>query len=658
LIDAEIDAKKAASAAFFVWHCRRCRNRSMLNHLGWIFARQVDVRHAAIAFTLQCAASFAEFPLWSYCMIKTTVTIFLSAMLFGGFGNAAADTHDSALLAPERSSGYIAKQGWTAKKFMVVAANPLAVDAGYQMLKAGGSAIDAAIATQMVLTLVEPQSSGIGGGAFLLYFDGKAVKAFDGRETAPAAATEALFLHEDGKPMPFFDAVVGGRSVGVPGVLRMLELAHRQHGKLPWPDLFAPAIRLANNGFAVSPRLAMLLQDEPYLKKDPAAAAYFYDGNGHPRPVGYLLKNPALAKTLKNIADNGADAFYKGQIARDIADKVAHHPTNPGSLNIADLADYRAKVREPVCSDYRVWTVCGMPPPSSGGIAVAQMLGILESRNMRALAPTTDGLNAEAVHLFAEAGRLAYADRNRYIADTDFVPLPGNSFAPLLDKQYLAQRAALIGEQSMKHAQAGMPQNWQVAWGNDASPELPSTSHMSIVDEKGNAIAMTTTIENAFGSRQMVDGFMLNNELTDFSAIAVDNNGPVANRVQPGKRPRSSMAPTFVFDKRTNKLIMAIGSPGGSSIINYVTKVLIGTLDWGLDMQKAIDLPNIGSRNGPTELEQGRVSSALVDALKARGHEVLLDEQTSGLHGFMRVRDKGIWFGGADPRREGIAKGD
>ena len=593
-------------------------------------------------------------------MFKPTVTFFLSAILLGGVGNVMADAHDAALLAPERGSGYSAKPGWTAKKFMVVAANPLAVDAGYQMLKKGGSAIDAAIATQMVLTLVEPQSSGIGGGAFLLHFDGKTVKAFDGRETAPAAATETLFLNADGKPMPFFDAVVGGRSVGVPGVLRMLELAHLRYGKLPWSTLFVPAIRLATNGFAVSPRLAMLLQDEPYLKKDPAAAAYFYDREGRPRPTGYLLKNPALAKTLKNIAENGADAFYKGQIARDIVNKVAHHSTNPGSLSIADLAGYRAKVREPVCSDYRVWTVCGMPPPSSGGIAVAQMLGILENRNMRALVPTADGLSAEAVHLFVEAGRLAYADRNRYIADTDFVPLPGNSFAPLLDKPYLAQRAALIGERSMKHAQAGIPRDWQIAWGTDASPELPSTSHMSIVDKKGNAVAMTTTIENAFGSRQMVDGFLLNNELTDFSAIAVDENGPVANRVQPGKRPRSSMAPTFVFDKRTDKLLLVIGSPGGSSIINYVAKVLVGTLDWGLDMQQAIDLPNIGSRNGPTELEQGRVSSTLVDALTARDHDVVLDEQTSGLHGIMRSRMNGgdVWFGGADPRREGIAKGD
>lgn len=607
-------------------------------------------------------------------MTRTIAVVFFSVALLCGCAGSHADrgaagvaaavpfspSHDAATLAPERASGYAEKRGWQAKKFMVAAANPLAVDAGYRMLKQGGSAIDAAIAVQMVLTLVEPQSSGIGGGAFLMHFDGRKVQAFDGRETAPAAASEDLFLNADGKPMPFFDAVVGGRSVGVPGVLRMLELAHQQYGRLPWRSLFVPAIDLATHGFAVSPRLATLLQDEPYLKKDPVAAAYFYDRDGRPRPSGYLLKNPVLAATLQQIADRGADAFYTGRIARDIADKVTHHAENPGGLSTADLAAYRAKVRQPVCSDYRQWTVCGMPPPSSGGIAVAQMLGILENSDMHALTPTADGLNAQAVHLFAEAGRLAYADRNRYVADTDFVPLPGNSYAPLLDKRYLAQRAALIGTRSMGHAQAGKPPGWQLAWGNDASPELPSTSHISIVDANGHAVAMTTTIENAFGSRQMVDGFLLNNELTDFSAVAVDANGPVANRVQPGKRPRSSMAPTFVFDKGTNRLVLAIGSPGGSSIINYVSKVLIGTLDWGLDVQRAIDLPNIGSRNGPTELEQGRVSQALIDALKARGHDVLLDEQTSGLHGIMRTRVQGVegWFGGADPRREGIARGD
>ena len=583
----------------------------------------------------------------------------VAVILCAAFAGARAETvlREPLPVTPEAGSGYSVKPGWTAKKFMVAAANPLAVDAGYRMLKQGGSAIDAAIAVQMVLTLVEPQSSGIGGGAFLLHFDGRQVRAFDGRETAPASATEKLFLDAAGKPIPFFDAVVGGRSVGVPGVLRMLELAHRRYGKLPWRTLFAPAIALAESGFTVSPRLAMLLKEETYLKKDATAAAYFYDGSGQPWPAGHLLKNPALARTLRQIAEGGADAFYEGRIAQDIANKVAHHSTNPGGMTTADLAGYRAKVRAPVCSGYRIWMVCGMPPPSSGGIAVAQMLGILERTNLSTLKPDDGAWNPQAVHLFTEAGRLAYADRNRYVADTDFVPLPGNSYAPLLDKTYLAQRAALIGERSMGHAEAGVPRDWQLAWGNDASPELPSTSHMSIVDADGHAVAMTTTIENAFGSRLMVDGFLLNNELTDFSAVAEDEHGPVANRVQPGKRPRSTMAPTLVFDQ-SNRLVLAIGSPGGSSIVNYVMKVLIGTLDWGLDMQRAIDLPNVGSRNGPTELEKGRVSPALISALHVRGHTMLVEEQTSGLHGIMRTPSGDAWFGGADPRREGIARGD
>jgi gamma-glutamyltranspeptidase/glutathione hydrolase len=344
------------------------------------------------------------------------------------------------------------------------------------VLKAGGSAVDAAIATQMVLNLVEPQSSGIGGGAFLMHFDGSTVKAFDGRETAPAKATEKLFQDANGKALPFYEGVVGGRSVGAPGVLRMLELAHRQYGKMRWMDLFSPAIRLAEQGFAVSPRLATLLASEQHLKKDAVAAAYFYDQQGQPWPVGHVLKNPALAQVLKEIAAKGADSFYQGRIAQDIAAKVASHPINPGLLTAADIAGYQAKVREPVCSDYKAWTVCGMPPPSSGGIAIAQMLGMLEARDIRPFAPQDGVLNADAVHLFSEAGRLAYADRGRYVADTDFVPLPGNSFKPLLDKQYLAQRAALIGDKSMGTAKPGTPPAMTLAWGQDTAPELPGTS--------------------------------------------------------------------------------------------------------------------------------------------------------------------------------------
>ncbi|MDB5764131.1 MAG: ggt4 [Herminiimonas sp.] len=597
-------------------------------------------------------------------MIKAKIfSIAIAGALLAGCATAPGFQYqvpEVGMQAPEGASGYAEKPGWAAKKFMVAAANPLATDAGYQVLKAGGSAIDAAIATQMVLTLVEPQSSGIGGGAFMMYFDGSTIKAFDGRETAPASATEKLFQTADGKAMSFYDGVVGGRSVGAPGVLRMLELAHRQYGRLPWATLFAPAIKLADSGFAVSPRLAAMLKSEQYLKRDPAAAAYFYDKDGNPWPAGHVLKNPELAKVLREIAGGGADAFYKGRIAHDIEAKVKGHPTNPGGLTAADIAGYQAKVREPICSDYKSWTICGMPPPSSGGIAIAQMLGMLETKDISRFAPKDGALTADAVHLFSEAGRLAYADRGRYVADTDFVPLPGNSAKPLLDKKYLAERAALITDKSMGTAKPGTPPAMNVAWGMDTSPELPSTSHISIVDGNGNAISMTTTIEDAFGSRQMVRGFLLNNQLTDFSFDSADANGPIANRVQGGKRPRSSMAPTFVFEKGTKNLILSTGSPGGSAIINYVGKVLVGMMDWGLNVQQAISLPNFGSRNGPTELEQGRVSDALVEQLKAKGHNVRIMEQTSGLQGIMRINIHGeeMWFGGADPRREGIVKGD
>jgi gamma-glutamyltranspeptidase/glutathione hydrolase len=558
--------------------------------------------------------------------------------------------------APEIATGWQEKAGWSAQKFMVAAANPLATEAGYQMLKQGGSAVDAAIATQLVLTLVEPQSSGIGGGAFMMHWDGKKVRSFDGRETAPAAATETLFQDANGKPLPRADGVVGGRSVGTPGVLRMLEMAHKEYGKLAWPKLFAPAIKLAEEGFAVSPRLNALLTSERYLQRDPVAAAYFFNKDKQPWPVGHILKNPALAKTLREIAAEGADAFYRGHIARDIAAKVQGHPTNPGGLTAADIAGYKAREREPLCSDYRAYTVCGMPPPSSGGIAIAQILGILENSRIGDYAPANGVITADAIHLMSEAERLAYADRNRYVADTDFVPLPGKGTSGLLDKSYLRQRASLIGDKSMGRARAGVPAEVKVAWGDDNALDKPSTSHLVVVDGFGNGISMTTSVEDAFGSRQMVDGFLLNNQLTDFSWDSVDENGPVANRVQPGKRPRSSMAPTLVFDKQTKKLVLAAGSPGGSTIINYVAKVLVGTLDWKLDVQQAISLPNFGSRNGPTEVEAGKVPAEVLDQLKARGHEVRQVELNSGLQGLQRTPTG--WFGGADPRREGIVRGE
>ena len=569
----------------------------------------------------------------------------------------AESAHDA---APEAASGYTHHKAVTSRFFMVAAANPHATHAGYTILKAGGSAVDAAIAVQMVLTLVEPQSSGIGGGAFLLHFDGRRTSAFDGRETAPASIDERLFQDAQGRPIPFFEAVVGGRSVGVPGVVRMLALAHRRHGKLPWGVLVAPAIALAENGFVISARLAALIAGDPYLMRDPEAAAYFHAPDGKPWPVGHVLKNPALAQVLRRIAADGADAFYEGGVAAAIVAKVRQHPGSPGRLTQADLAGYRAIEREPVCTDYRVWRVCGMPPPSSGGIAIAQMLGILEQRKL-AHYPPRDGMpDPQAIHLIAEAGRLAYADRSKYIADTDFVPLPGGSVDALIDKRYLATRSELIGERSMGSAPAGAPLGIKLARGEDHALELEATSHISIVDAAGNAVAMTTSVENAFGSRLMVRGFMLNNQMTDFSFLCADANGPVANCPQPGKRPRSAMAPTMVFDRSSGALLMEIGSPGGPAIINYVAKVLFGVLDWQLGLQEAIDLPNFGSRNGPTELERYRIAPSVVQQLQARGHALRFGDQTSGLQGIMRNPTVGAsgWIGAADPRREGTAEGD
>ncbi|MBE7369078.1 gamma-glutamyltransferase [Ramlibacter pallidus] len=567
---------------------------------------------------------------------------------------------------PEAASGITAKPGWATTKFAVAAANPLATDAGYQVLKAGGSAIDAAIAVQMVLTLVEPQSSGIGGGAFLLHARGREIEAFDGRETAPSAVDENLFIGADGKPLAFHDAVVGGRSVGVPGTVRMLEAAHRQHGKLPWATLFQPAITLAENGFKVSPRLNTLLKGEAHLKKDPTAAAYFYRTDGEPHAVGHLLRNPELAVVLRRIAAEGSRAFYEGDIARAIVDKVQRHPTNPGRMNLSDLAAYQPKKRAPLCHDYashgRTFQVCGFPPPSSGAIAVGQILGIL-NQTPAATLPLQDGLpSAQWLHLYTEASRLAFADRAQYVADPDFVQPPGGSWTSLLAPSYLAERARLIQPNgpSMKTAQPGTP---AAVTGHAPMPDQPEfgTSHISIVDAQGNAVAMTTTIEDQFGSRQMVRGFLLNNELTDFSFAPADAQGrPIANRVQAGKRPRSSMAPTLVFDKATGQLVMTGGSPGGALIIHFTAKTLYGVLNWGLTPQQAIDLPNFASLNGPSLLEEKRFPPATVEALRARGAEVREQALTSGLQAITVGNAHGtpVLLGGADPRREGIVMGD
>ncbi|WP_339097666.1 gamma-glutamyltransferase [Deinococcus sp. VB142] len=566
--------------------------------------------------------------------------------------------------APESASGYVEKPGWTTKRFAVAAANPLATDAGYQIIRAGGNAIDAAVAVQMVLALVEPQSSGLGGGAFLLYSSKNGVEAYDGRETAPAAADENLFMGADGKPMSFNTAVVGGRSVGTPGAIKMLELAHKERGKLPWATLFQPAIQLAERGFPVSPRLHTLLKGETELKKDSVASAYFYQANGEPWPVGHILKNPELAKVLRQVASQGSPAFYEGEVARAIVQKVQSHPTNPGKLSLADLSAYKPIKREALCHHYEArnqdYRICGFPPPSSGGIAVGQILGILSKTNAGSL-PLENGLpSAQWLHLYTEASRLAFADRAQYVADPAFVSPPVGRWDSLLDDSYLQRRAELIGDTVMKDVQPGVPEGAKTAFGKMAEQIEYGTSHISIVDPEGNAVAMTTTIEAGFGSRQMVKGFLLNNELTDFSFAPSDAQGrPIANRVQPGKRPRSSMAPTLVFDNQ-GKIMISAGSPGGALIIHYTAKTLYGALNWGLTPQQAVTLPNFAATGAPTQLEEKRFPAATIEDLKARGHDVREVTMTSGLQAIMRgsVDGQPVWLGGADPRREGIVKGD
>ena len=572
---------------------------------------------------------------------------------------------------PESATGWTAKPGWAYPREAVAAANPLAADAGAQVLRAGGSAVDAAIAVQMVLTLVEPQSSGIGGGAFLLHHDGQRVQAYDGRETAPAAVDEKLFLAGDGKPLPFAEAVVGGRSVGTPGAVAMLALAHRQHGKLPWAQLFEPAIALAEQGFAVSPRLHGLLRSETALKADPVAAAYFYRADGQPHPVGHVLKNPALAAVLRDIAAQGPRALHEGPVARAIVAKVRQHPTNPGQLSAADLQRYQPKERDALCFDHqalqRALRICGFPPPSSGAVAIGQIMGLLV-RTPQGSVPLSGEPGPDWLHSYMEASRLAFADRALYLADPDFVAAPAGRWSSLLDARYLDERARLIGPQRAPQAPPGQPGG--VASAHAPMPDQPEygTSHISIVDRWGNALAMTTTIEAGFGARLMVTtdpsrpgGFLLNNQLTDFSFAPADAQGrPVANRVEPGKRPRSSMSPTLVFDKASGQLLMSTGSPGGALIIHFTAKTLLGTLGGGLAPQAAIDLPNFGTLGGPVMLEAGRFPAGTVQALEQKGHTVSETPMPSGLQAIQRgVKDgRPVWLGGADPRREGVVAGD
>lgn len=589
--------------------------------------------------------------------------------------------------APEPASGYVpGKKVIYSKTYMVVANHPLATKAGCDILKAGGSAVDAAVAVQAVLALVEPQSSSLAGGAFLLHFDAKTkkVQAYDGRETAPAAATADYlrYISDADKTTPKPSARASGRSIGTPGVMRMLEMAQADHGKLAWKDLFGEGTNLATNGFKIGGRMAQAIAGSAAnLKRDDEAAAYFLDASGNPKPLGTTLTNPAYAGVLKAMAAQGADAMYTGPIAQDIVAKIRitkgtdGSDITPGVTTLDDLKNYRAKRRDPVCTTYRTYYVCSMSPPSSGGIGVLSTLGILENFNMALHAPTAVDLEGGkptvmGVHLVSEAERLAYADRDKYVADTDFVPLPGNSPDTLLNKTYMRARANLIDfSKSMGTAVAG--DLGPVPLGIDKTPEN-GTTHLTIVDKDGNVVTMTTTVESSMGSYHMARGILLNNQLTDFSASPTDSNGlPVANRVAPGKRPRSTMAPTMVFNGNApGDFAMATGSPGGGTIIQYVAKTLVGALDWKLDAQQATSMVDFGASNSPTTNVGGEHpnidatnsgnNDPLVTGLRALGHTVSVGAQSSGISTVVRtqVNGKTVLSGGSDPRREGIVLGD
>lgn len=579
----------------------------------------------------------------------TLLALPLAALLAGpATAQQAADT-----VAPESRSAITERQPVQASRQMVVAANPLAAQAGLDVLREGGNAADALVAVQTVLGLVEPQSSGLGGGAFLVWYDGASASltTFDGRETAPAAATPDLFLGADGKPLDFFEAVVGGRSVGVPGVPRLLETVHAKYGKLPWAQLMQPAINLAESGFAVSPRMhTMVAADIGRLDTQPATRAYFFDALGASVAAGTVLRSPDYAASLRTIAEGGADAFYKGPIAGKIVAAVSGHPTNPGSLSLDDLADYQVKERPAVCAPYRGLSVCGMGPPSSGALTIGQILGMVEPFDLASLGPD----DPESRRIIGDASRLAFADRERYIADSDFVSIPKG----LLNPDYLKARAVPITRPTAlpdDQVTAGDPPWDKAELRLDGKVfDMPATSHFVIVDGEGNVLSMTTSVENAFGSRQMVGGFILNNQLTDFSFAPEKDGKAVANRVEPGKRPRSSMAPTIVL--KDGKPIYALGSPGGSSIIPYVATTLIALVDWKLDMQAAISMPHMVNRFGVYELEAGTSAEDFADDLEALGYKTKVGDQNSGLHGVAVTASELI--GGADPRREGVALGD
>ena len=535
-----------------------------------------------------------------------------------------------------------------AKSWMVSAANPHAAAAGARVLSEGGTAADAMVAVQAVLGLVEPQSSGIGGGAFLVWYDGKSgeTTTLDGRETAPLAATPRLFQNEKGERLKFWDAVVGGRSVGVPGTPALMEAAHKKWGQNTWNSLFSEAIDLAENGFAVSPRLAALVaRDAERLGRFSDTAEYFFP-NEQPLVEGDLLTNPAYADVMRRIANDGAKVIYSGDIARAIVDTVRGAEKNPGVLSLTDLQIYKVKERPAVCAPFRGHQVCGMGPPSSGALTVGQILGLLNQF------PPGSSNDPQTLRLIGDASRLAFADRGRYMADSDFVPMPTQG---LLAQDYLSERAKLLnGPDALTEAVPGNPEYSHASlWADDVSLELPSTSHISIVDHFGNALSMTTTIENSFGSRLMTHGFLLNNELTDFSFSSHRNGVPIANRVEPGKRPRSSMSPTIIL--KDGRPTLVIGSPGGSRIIGYVAEAIVAHIDWGMNIQAAVSIPHAINRFGTYDLEKGTSLEAMVAPLEELGYKVNLRSLNSGLHA-ISIGENGL-FGGADPRREGIAIG-
>lgn len=575
-------------------------------------------------------------------------------------GASLANAQDANL--PEADTGLVPKPGWSYKREAVAAANPLAAEAGARMLREGGNALDAAVAVQMVLNLVEPQSSGIGGGAFLMLSDGSKVQAWDGRETAPAAATPEMLLRPDGRPMGVAEGE--GRVVATPGVLAMLQAAHASNGRLPWAKLMQPAIELAEQGFAVSPRLNKLLAQDRLLVRDEQARRYFFDAQGRPWPVGHKLKNPAFAAVLRRVAEQGAVVLQEGSAAQDIVKRVQ---ARQGVLSEADLKAYKPLQREPICAVWRQqYKVCGFPPPSSGHLTLVQVLKLLDYGGAPTDPMQANGLpNAEWLHRYAEASKLAFADRALYIADPAFTPAPAGDWQSLLDEDYLKRRAALIGSKSMGQAVAGQPRAAVTALAPQRDQPEYGTSHISVIDAEGRGVAMTTTIEAAFGARIMSDGgtgltggFLLNNQMTDFSLRPREADGRlVANRIEPLKRPRSSMSPTLVFDAKTGRLLLSLGAPGGPAIISFTAKTLLATLAWGLTPQQAIDLPNALSMNtGPFYMERDRWPAELQEQMRERGHQIQQSELTSGLQAIQRTAD-GRLLGGADPRREGIVSG-